>query len=320
MIEMAIARDTVMGTSMEVASARPDRLASAKAAADRVVAAIDQSCSRFREDSELSAVHRQRGREVHVSGLLARALRTALRAARLTDGLVDPTVGAALRAAGYDTDFDSVPRCANPVTLTPGPVPGWERIHLDEWRSLVFVPEDVEIDLGSTAKALAADMAAEAAAREAGCGVLVSLGGDIGTAGAPPLGGWPVQVAEDSAAAVDPGAETILIQSGGVATSSTTVRRWTRGTLSLHHIIDPRNGMPSVGPWRTVTVVAASCVDANTASTAAIVRGVDAPVWLSARGLPSRLVDQGGTVTRCAGWPLPSPAPPAHSSATPAGG
>ena len=107
MIEMAIARDTVMGTSMEVASARLDRLASAKAAADRVVAAIDQSCSRFREDSELSGVHRQRGHEVHVSGLLARALRTALRAARLTDGLVDPTVGGALRAAGDDADFES---------------------------------------------------------------------------------------------------------------------------------------------------------------------------------------------------------------------
>ena len=306
MIEAAIARDTVMGTSMEVAAAQRDRLVPAKAAADRVVAAIDQSCSRFREDSELSMVHRQRGHEVHVSGLLARALRIALRAARLTDGLVDPTVGAALRAAGYDADFESVPRCAGPVTLTPGPVPGWERIHLDERRRVVWVPEDVEIDLGSTAKALAADMAAEAAAGEAGCGVLVSLGGDIGTAGAPPLGGWHVQIAEDSAAAVDPDAETILIQSGGVATSSTTMRRWTRGTLSLHHIIDPRSGMPADGPWRTVTVVVASCVDANTASTAAIVRGVDAPGWLSALGLPSRLVDQDGTVTRCAGWPLPS--------------
>jgi thiamine biosynthesis lipoprotein len=306
MIDMALARDTVMGTSMEVVAVRHDRLVAAKAAADRVVIAIDQSCSRFREDSELSAVHRQRGHEVTVSPLLARALRAALRAARLTDGLVDPTVGAALRAAGYDADFESVPRFAGPVTLTPGPVPGWERIHLDQRRNLAFVPEDVEIDLGSTAKALAADMAAEAASRAGGCGVLVSLGGDIGIAGAPPLGGWRVQVSEDSAAAVDPGAETILIQSGGVATSSTTVRRWTRGTVCLNHIIDPRTGMPSDGPWRTVTVLAASCVDANTASTAAIVRGVDAPGWLSALGLPSRLVDQGGTVTRCAGWPLPS--------------
>ncbi|HYA00105.1 MAG TPA: FAD:protein FMN transferase [Candidatus Binatia bacterium] len=306
MIRPAIAIDRVMGTSMHVAAARPDRLAAAKAAADRVVAAIDRSCSRFREDSELSALHRERGRDVTISPLLARALRVALRAARLTDGLVDPTVGAALRASGYDSDFESVAPVAEPLDLFRRPVPGWERIHLDDARRRVFLPGDVEIDLGSTGKALAADMAAEAAATEAGCGVLVSLGGDIATAGAPPVEGWHIQVAEDSAAEADPDAETIAIRSGAVATSSTTVRRWTRGTATLHHIIDPRTGLPAAGPWRTVSVVAASCVDANTASTAAIVRGEDAPRWLTALGLPSRLVDAAGEVVRCAGWPVPA--------------
>ncbi len=304
MNDLAVARDRVMGTSMQVVAAQPDGLLAAKVAADRIVAAIDQCCSRFREDSEVIALHRQRGREVGVSALLARALGTALRAARLTDGLVDPTVGAALRLAGYNADFNSVPRHGGPIPLARQPVPGWERIHLDQERRMVFVPEDVEVDLGSTAKALAADLAAEAASREAGCGVLVSLGGDIGTAGAAPGAGWRVQVAEDSAAPVDPDAESIVIQSGGVATSSTTVRRWRRGTANLHHIIDPRTGMPADGPWRTVTVVAGSCVDANSASTAAIVRGADAPSWLSALRLPGRLVDIGGAVTRCAGWPL----------------
>lgn len=306
MTDLVVARDRVMGTSMQVVAAQPDRLGVAKTAADRVVAAIDQCCSRFREDSEIIAVHRQRGREVAVSALLARALGTALRAARFTDGLVDPTVGAALRMTGYDADFESVPRHGGPIPLSRQPVPGWERIHLDQARCMVYLPADVEVDLGSSAKALAADLAAEAASSEAGCGVLVSLGGDIGTAGAPPRAGWRVQVAEDSMAPVDPGAETIVIQAGGVATSSTTVRRWRRGTANLHHIIDPRTGMPADGPWRTVTVVAGSCVDANSASTAAIVRGADAPRWLSALGLPSRLVDSGGAVIRCAGWPLSS--------------
>jgi thiamine biosynthesis lipoprotein ApbE len=301
----AVARDRALGTSMEVVVSDAAALGAAKAAADTVVAAIDASCSRFRDDSELAALHRQAGREMSISPLLARALAAALRAARLTGGLVDPTVGAALRAAGYDTDFASVAPLAGPVSLTDHPVPGWRRILLDEERHRALVPEGVQIDLGATAKALAADMAAEAAARAAGCAALVSLGGDIGTAGGSPGRGWPVQIAEDSAAPLDPDAETIAIRSGGVATSTTTVRRWTRGRVELHHIIDPRTGLPAVSPWRTVTVVAATCVDANTASTAAIVRGADAPAWLAGLGLPARLVDRCGGVTRGPGWPVP---------------
>lgn len=292
-----------MGTSMQVIAARPQRLAPAKAAADRVVAAIDRCCSRFREDSELSMLHRARGRAVSVSPLLAVALRVALRGARLSGGLVDPTVGRALRDAGYDSDFDAVAPVAGPIDLRRAPVPGWESIRLDAGRRCVVLPAHVEIDLGSTAKALAADLAARAGAAEAECGVLVSLGGDIGTAGPAPEGGWIIQVSEDSGSPVDPDAESITIRDGGVATSSTTVRRWRRGEANLHHIIDPRTGLPAAGPWRTVTVVAATCVDANIASTASIVLGEDAPRWLSARRLPSRLVSIDGSVTRCAGWP-----------------
>jgi thiamine biosynthesis lipoprotein len=90
---------------------------------------------------------------------------------------------------------------------------------------------------------------------------------------------------------------------GGLATSSTAVRRWRRGGTSYHHLLDPRTGRPAEPVWRTVTVTAASCVDANTASTAAIVRGRRAPGWLDALGLPARLVDASGAVRRVAGWP-----------------
>jgi thiamine biosynthesis lipoprotein len=115
--------------------------------------------------------------------------------------------------------------------------------------------------------------------------------------------GWAVQTSEDSGAPIDAGEEAITIQSGGIATSSITVRRWTRGGVVLHHIIDPATGMPASGPWRTATVVAGSCVDANIAATAAIVMGEAAIPWLAANRLAARLVDRDGTVHRLAGWP-----------------
>jgi thiamine biosynthesis lipoprotein len=245
-------------------------------------------------------------REAIVSPLLAQALATALRAAALTDGAVDPTVAQAVRNAGYSVDFDALQAEGEPLMLAVSPAPGWRRIRLFPATRRVEIDAGVEVDLGATAKALAADLAAMAA-REAmrGGGVLVSLGGDVSVAGDPPEDGWHIQIAEDSRAAISPDGETIAIRAGGVATSSTTVRRWRRGGVELHHIIDPATGLPADGPWRTVSVVAGNCVDANIAATAAIVRGASAPAWLDAAGLPARLVDRTGAMTRVGGWPTP---------------
>src|SRR3989442_9172038 len=291
-----IAVDRALGSLMRVVVTRPERLATAKAAADKVIAAIDEAASRFREDSELSRLNREQGRTVRISALLAQAVAAGMRGARLTHGAVDPTVGSAVRLAGYDRDFDSIPADGSPIKLIVSRVPGWQAIAFDEAARTVVVPQAVEIDLGATAKALAADLAA-AAAREAigDGGVLVSLGGDIAVAGEPPPEGWAVQTSEDSNARIEEDEETITIQSGGIATSSTTVRRWTRGGVELHHIIDPATGLPAEGPWRTVTVVAGSCVDANIASTAAIVMGESGINWLAANWLPARVVDRDGT-------------------------
>jgi thiamine biosynthesis lipoprotein len=156
--------------------------------------------------------------------------------------------------------------------------------------------------------------AAAACAAAGGGGVLVSLGGDIAVAGEPPAGGWPIQVSEDSASPIQADEEVIAITSGGMATSSTTVRRWTRGGAELHHIIDPETGQPAAGPWRTATVVAATCVDANIASTAAIVKGEMALTWLEDQGLPARLVDRLGVVWRTAGWPVSQQATSSYSA------
>jgi thiamine biosynthesis lipoprotein len=128
---------------------------------------------------------------------------------------------------------------------------------------------------------------------------LVNLGGDVATAGPAPVGGWRVRVTDDHAAGDRAPGETVAITGGALATSSTTVRRWAGG----HHIIDPATGRPAAAPWRTVSVAAATCVDANTASTAAVVLGDAAPAWLADRRLPARLCAQDGAVLRVAGWP-----------------
>jgi thiamine biosynthesis lipoprotein len=163
----------------------------------------------------------------------------------------------------------------------------------------------VEIDLGATAKALAADLAAAAAQGSLGTGggVLVSLGGDIAIAGIPPPDGWTIQVSDDSNDPIDDVSERVTLQSGAIASSSTRVRRWLRGGVEQHHIIDPRTGAPVRTPWRLATVVAGSCVDANTASTATIVRGLRAVDWLVAGGLAARLVTNDGAVQCVGGWP-----------------
>ncbi len=294
-----------LGTGVRLLTASSGGLGRAREAVERELAAVDLACSRFRDDSELCLAQRAAGRAVTISPLLAELLAESLRVARVTDGAVDPTVGGAMRRIGYDRDFASVLSGPGPIRLVPRAVPGWRLVELDATEQRLRLPPGVELDLGSTAKALAADRAARAAARAAGCGVLVGLGGDLSVAGAPPAGGWSVLVTDDHAAPPDAEGQVVTLSGGGLATSSTTVRRWTRGGVALHHIVDPGTGLPAAGRWRTVSVAAGSCVDANAAATASIVRGERAVEWLNRRRLPARLVGTDGTVVTVAGWPAP---------------
>ena len=296
-----------LGTGVQVTVTDGRQLAAARAMLEADLAAVDLACSRFRPDSEIVALDRVTGGgPAEVSPLLAEAIAVALRAARLTDGDVDPTVGAAMNAVGYDRDFSLVAREGPAVKLTVRTIPGWRQVEFDEQARLLRLPPGVRLDLGATAKAWAADRAATRIATATGSGVLVSLGGDVAVSGRAPDGGWRIRVQDVSGRPEDPptGPSTVVaIGTGGLATSSTAARRWRRGGDILHHILDPRTGLPAAVVWRTVSVAAATCTDANIASTAAIIRGRAAPAWLTELGLPSRLVDAAGRVHTVAGWP-----------------
>jgi FAD:protein FMN transferase len=301
----------VFGTTATLLVSEPDRLGAARAIADAELAAVDQACSRFRPDSELSRLNAADGAVTSVGEVFADLVDAALRAARLTDGDVDPTCGQALMEIGYDRDFallqaaeprDAGERPGRPAR--PGRrVPGWRSVRLDRKRRLIQLSNAAQLDLGATAKAWAADRCARLIAAQTGSGVLVSLGGDIAVGGPPPADGWQVRVTDDHAAGPEAPGQTVTIRSGGLATSSTTVRAWAVGGRRMHHIIDPATGEPTRSCWRTVSVAAGTCVDANTASTAAIIRGAAAVPWLRDAGLPARLVRQDGAVETTAGWP-----------------
>jgi thiamine biosynthesis lipoprotein len=310
-------RFEALGTYVElVISGKPAALGTAVRLLRAELTGLDLACSRFRADSELVRTNATAGRRTVVSPLLADAIAVALRAAEQTDGDVDPTLADALVAAGYDGDFAGLPVDGAAVVARPPRLGAWRDVELDQAAGTLLVPDGVGLDLGATAKAFGADRAAELIAAATGAGVLVNLGGDIAVAGPAVPGGWPVRVTDRPVHTDDGGSgQVVHVHGGGLATSSTVVRRWRRGGATYHHILDPRTGLPADQTWRTVTVTAATCVEANTASTASIVRGSAALDWLADLGLPSRLVDRAGRVHRIAGWPAdptrPGPAAPA---------
>ena len=266
--------------------------------ADRLDA-VGLAASRFRPDSEVSRLARARSVERRpISSVLADLLATALAAAETTGGAVDPTVGAVLAALGYDRDLADVSPATVAAASFDGPRPTWRDVRLDGRR--LTLPRGVLLDLGATAKARTADLCATELAARFGCGVLVSLGGDLRTAGAVPVGGWQVLVQDGDA---EPASPITLHGAGAVASSSTLHRVWRSDSGQRHHIVDPRTGRPAPPVWRTGSVVASTCTLANTLSTAAIVLAEGAPRLLAEAGVAARLVAADGTVHRLGGWP-----------------
>ena len=290
-----------IGTICHVLSTDDQQSEAATAITKRLLGDLDQACSRFRADSELSAL--ARGRTVPISPLLTELLAVAIDTARRTHGLVDPTVGAAMRRLGYDDDLAVVrSRRQSRPRSDDQAAPGYWRIALDRQDHRVLIPYGVEVDLGASAKAWAADRAARRCAEQLSGGFLINLGGDLAVSGAPPAGGWTVAI-DDATEIDDTSWPLVTIRTGGLATSSTAVRTWRHGDRELHHILDPRTGDVADPWWRAVTVAAETAELANAAATAAVVLGAEAPYWLARRGLPARLVSREGLPVFVGEWP-----------------
>lgn len=256
-----------MGTDIVVGGASPEQLAAVR----ELFEEWDGVFSRFRADTELNRVNRAAADHVAVSRLFAHVVREALAAAATTDGLVDPTLGVAIEAAGYDRDFDVLEEDPRPAATTAEG--RWRSVHIAG--SLLTRPRGVKLDLNGVVKGLAVDEALRLLGEDG----FVSAGGDV---------------ASNSAVVVGlPGGDSVMLRGGGIATSGSTARRWLRGGVEQHHLLDPASGRPAHSRWDEVTVVAPDCVTADVAAKAAYLLSAKGPAWLDARGLAGRFRREG---------------------------
>jgi FAD:protein FMN transferase len=236
--------------------------------------------SRFIRGSELNRVNASAGRPVRASQEFATMLRTALEAAADSGGIVDPTLGAALVAAGYDADLALLRD--DGTCPAAGPPGRWRAVRLIGRH--LFVPAGVELDLNGVVKGATVDDALALIGGQS----WVSAGGDLAT-----RTGVVVSL---------PQGGTVRLERGALATSGTDRRHWTRAGQVQHHLIDPRTGAPASSPWRYVTACAATCVGADVAAKIGFLRGESGPEWLDARGIPARFVTPSGRVRVNGSW------------------
>jgi thiamine biosynthesis lipoprotein len=256
-----------MGTEVVVltdVAAEPEPVSDAVAVVRSIFEREEARFSRFREDSELNVVNRAPGRWIDVSRPFAEVLGLALDGAERTDGLFDPTVLQALEAAGYDRDFAAIEDHERSVTAAP--CGRWNAIELRDGR--VRLPEAVGLDLGGLVKGWTADLAAEAGVETGLPWVIVNAGGDLRMVGEAPPEEVGIEDPDDRHDVLC----LVRIDGGGLATTSVTRRRWGPG---LHHLIDPRIGLPATTQVVQATVWAPTCAEAEISSKRAILQGID---------------------------------------------
>ena len=302
-----------MGTTVSVLL--PQRQADAGSAAVRdLFVCWEGTLSRFLPESELASLNRHAGEPVAVSPLLYQVIVTALKAAQATDGLYDPTLLRHLMAVGYDRSFTTLPPQVPAAVGLPGPGGGWRRIAVDHRQRRVTLPAGVGLDLGGIAKGMAVDAAISCLRTLGADAALVNAGGDLAVHGCLPGGAaWPVR-REALPASGGPAAcggveapaapQTVILQRGAVATSGIARRHWQQGEQRRHHLLDPRTGLPAQSDLWSVTVVAARCVQAEVAATAAFVLGPEQGArFLQERGLAGWLVREDGPGQAAGAWP-----------------
>ena len=259
---------------------------------------IESRWSRFRPDSELSALNAHSGSPVFTSPDTATVVAMAIEAWRVTGGLFDPTVHDALVASGYDRTFDDIDAAGGPSGPSgPAPVPGPADIEVDERVGLVVLPPGCHIDLGGIGKGRAADLVIDQLMAAGAAGVCVDLGGDVR------VGGLTVGGGDDWVIAVDdpfePGRDLALLRlaGGAVTTSSRVKRRWSTGSGPAHHLIDPTSGRPAESGLAAVTVVAGSAAWGEVHAKAALIAGPRrGGALIEDAGMCALLVADDGTV------------------------
>ena len=290
------------GTTVGVWTTEPRLLPGLQAWLRAWVETVEAAASRFRPDSDISRANRSTGTPVRVSRDLLAAVEAACRMAASTDGLYDPTVGAAVISAGYDRSFERLAADGAGPSFAHLPGGAWWLVEIDHYASTVTVPEGFQLDLGGSAKGWAVDMATRAMTEKflpahPGAGICVSAGGDLAVAGVPPPGGWPVVIQERLDGAGSAPAQEVRLVAGAMATSGATFRQWQQGGVTAHHIIDPRTGNPGRSTWTLVTTFADTCLVADTMATAAWLLDEAAPGQLAGWGVGARLLDQRGAQT-----------------------
>ncbi len=298
-----IRRFRALGSECLVRVVVPDDDPSGPALLDGAVGLLDElegRWSRFRPDSELTALNTHAGSPVFTSADTATIVAMAVEAWRVTDGLFDPTVHDALVASGYDRTFDDIGAtdAPNPTAAAPVPVPGPADIEVDERIGLVVLPQGCHIDLGGIGKGRSADLVIEQLLSADAAGACVDLGGDVRVGGLTAGGGDDWVIAVDDP--FEPGRDLALLRlaGGAVTTSSRVKRRWSTGTGPAHHLIDPTTGRPAESGLAAVTVVAGAAAWGEVHAKAALIAGPDrGRDLIEGAGMCALLVADDGTVT-----------------------
>ena len=271
-----------MGGPCEVLIDTDDRAEAnpvAQIAADEALR-VEHAFSRYRSDNIVHAINHAEGRPVAVDDETAQLLDYAAECYELSEGKFDITSGILRRVWTFDGG-NRVPT-ADAVRDVLEHV-GWRRV---TWKDRVLtMPAGMEIDLGGIGKEYAVDRAAALCATRANSAFLVNFGGDLFASG-PRRGGQPWRVGVDDPERTGEAARFQLDLDRGALATSGDARRFVRWNgKRLGHILDPSTGWPVVDAPRSVTVLAATCIEAGTLSTLAYLQGAGAREFLERQGI-----------------------------------
>lgn len=224
--------------------------------------------SRFLDDSDITIANRAAGTPVVAHPDTLAVVARALDAWRQTEGRFDITVLPALLQAGYTHSAIDHHGLAPAVPGNRVGMSAWVKVDYDA--STLTVPPMSAIDLGGIGKGFAADIVAEELWEHGATGALVNVGGDLRVVGTPADDqSWFLGIENP----MDPPNHVayLRLESGGLATSGTTVHTWANadGTRA-HHLIDPTSGRPANHQILTATVLAADAATAEAFATSAM--------------------------------------------------